>query len=126
MKYNPQKLQMGNVIRPINSVDNPVIIDYFKKNPLQLSKFAGQMNSTPQNSMGMITDNKWGPYHEAANKFIMANPVTPTRVDSMDYVNPRTRGVMRTNSIEFAKNYPGKTPQQLGAQYLGMSKLNMQ
>jgi hypothetical protein len=53
-------------------------------------------------------------------------PIIPTRVDSMDYVDPRTRGVMRTNSIEFAKRFPGKTPQQLGAQYLGMSKLNMQ
>lgn len=136
MKLKIDKLQQGG------SIDNPVIIDYFKKNPIQLGKFAEQMKSNPQFSFQMITDNKWGPFHEAANKFRILNPIVNnnTRADSLDYINPSNKVITPTNSIEFSSKYKGRInnyiekgykPEQalsqtyndLNAQRLGMSKI---
>ena len=108
------------------NVDNPTVINYFKNNPNLLGKFATQMQSQPQDTFKMLTDNKQGKFHQNSYDFIKNNLVPPTaqRADSLDYVNPRNHIITPTNSIDFAKRFPNKTYKDLDAQRLGLSNLS--
>lgn len=126
MKYTIKKLQQGGPtpLAPKKSVDDTATINLFKASPQYQTDFA-KYSGVP-NASALATDTKPGPVHEQFKKYIQ-NMLPPTvlRADSLSYLSPaQPHNIIKTNTIDFAKKYPNKTLQDLGAQRTGLSNLS--